>query len=936
MVERACGRLVVCVLSCLSLAGSAMAQVGAGGVTGEVSDQAGASVPGVTVTVTAASTNRSRTAVTATDGRYVVSGLPPGVYTVRAAIDGFRPLTREGIRVTTGETVRLDLELQIGAQTEAVTVTGDAPLLRSETASLGQVIDNRKIVELPLNGRSFITLAGLAPAVALPPGSSLPRINGGRPRTNEYLFDGISVLQPEPGQVAFFPNVDAIQEFKIETNSPPAEFGRFNGGVVNLTTRSGGNTLHGTAFEFFRNESLNARNYFASTNPVKPKFRRNQFGGVIGGPIRQDRSFFFGDYQGQRQTIGRTVISTVPTTLQRQGVFSEAIGGRVPVIYDPATTTATGLGTVTRTPFPGNIIPAERMDEVGIELLQRYPLPTSSGTANNFRRVADETVDQDQFSGRIDHRFGSNDQVFGRLTRFSETFIPVTPLPEGSGVTSGTLGPQDTTAWSFASSYQKTISPTLLNEVRVGDTRRSVGRAGRPAEWPSLVQPGLTRHPIDVRAFPTRCRHSSSAAISSSGRHRTRRRTLRTSVTQIADTLTWLKGRHTLKLGADLRWERLECRATAVADGLVYVQQPLYRSARHREYGHTARQLPARTGAAVLDRPAAGRDQEPRAFPGVLRPGRLADLRPADGERRSALHAELPLNRGRTIRARSSTLILSSWNTWAATVSREPPASSTPPTSARGSASSAAPPTRPWCERGYGLVWIEQAGITTPFTTPSFPFLQTVSQRTLDNINPAFVLANGPSVDPLPLTPTAGIGQGVFAVDRDLGSGYVQQWNVSVQREITSNISVEVAYVGSKITHVGIPDTNLNQLTVEQLAQGRAAAAARAESVLRTNPAVVVARRSDDSRCAAAQAVSRVHDRQPLSKQCRNDALQRVLRQGRAAVLARSVVPCELHALEAGGRCVIGVRCLDPDRTDCELPCGGQLQSSSRARLLHW
>ena len=184
------------------------------------------------------------------------------------------------------------------------------------------------------------------PGVALPPppAAPLPRINGGRPRTNEYLFDGISVLQPEPGQVAFFPNVDAIQEFKIESNSPPAEFGRFNGGVVNLTTKSGSNAFRGSAFEFLRNEALNARNFFASTNPVKPTFRRNQFGGVVGGPIRRDRTFFFADYQGQRQTIGRTVISTVPTLLQRQGIFTEAIGGRVPAIYDPATTVSTGAG----------------------------------------------------------------------------------------------------------------------------------------------------------------------------------------------------------------------------------------------------------------------------------------------------------------------------------------------------------------------------------------------------------------------------------------------------------------------------------------------------------------------------------------------------------------------------------------------------------------
>src|SRR5439155_1248788 len=184
-------------------------------------------------------------------------------------------------------------------------------------------------------------------------------------RTNEYLFDGISVLQPEPGQVAFFPIVDSIREFKIESNSPPAEFGRFNGGVVNLTTKSGSNQVHGTGFEFLRDEHLNARNYFSSTDPVKPEYNRHQFGGVVGGPIRKDRTFFFADYQGQRQTIARTAISTVPTVLQRQGIFSEPIGGRTPAIYDPSTTNGSA-----RAPFPGNTIPLGRMDPVALALLQ--------------------------------------------------------------------------------------------------------------------------------------------------------------------------------------------------------------------------------------------------------------------------------------------------------------------------------------------------------------------------------------------------------------------------------------------------------------------------------------------------------------------------------------------------------------------------------------
>ena len=250
----------------------AYAQIGGGALLGEVLDASGRPLPGATLELREA-TGRARTAVTGQNGTFVFPGLSTGIYRLRATLDGFRRLDRQGIRLATGETIRVDLELAVGDVQETILVTADAPLLRSETGSLGQVVTQEKIQGLPLNGRSFISLAGLAPGVALPPGSSLPRINGGRPRTNEYLFDGISVLQPEPGQVAFFPVVDAIQEFKIESNSPAAEFGRFNGGVVNLTTKAGTNQLRGTVFEFFRNEALNARNFFAASR-TKPEFRR--------------------------------------------------------------------------------------------------------------------------------------------------------------------------------------------------------------------------------------------------------------------------------------------------------------------------------------------------------------------------------------------------------------------------------------------------------------------------------------------------------------------------------------------------------------------------------------------------------------------------------------------------------------------------------------
>jgi carboxypeptidase family protein len=237
------------------------AQTGSGAITGIVKDQAGAAIPGATITVTERRTNLRRVILSTNDGVYTASSLAPGEYRLDVELPGFKSVRREGVHLATGEKARIDFDLSVAEIREQVTIVDDAPIVRGETASLGTVIENAQVLQLPLNGRLFIMLASIVPGVALPPNSVLPRINGGRPRTNEYLFDGISVLQPEPGQVAYYPVIDAIQEFKIESNSPPAEFGRFNGGVVNLTTKSGSNAFHGNVFEFFRNEHLNARNW---------------------------------------------------------------------------------------------------------------------------------------------------------------------------------------------------------------------------------------------------------------------------------------------------------------------------------------------------------------------------------------------------------------------------------------------------------------------------------------------------------------------------------------------------------------------------------------------------------------------------------------------------------------------------------------------------
>ena len=844
----------ITLLFLLTQVGTVSAQAARTELLGQVRDQNSALVPHAKLVLTEVASRQSLSKETE-DGNYTFTNLKPGIYNITVEANGFKQSVREGIRLTTGERVRVDVVLDPGSVSESVTVTQDASLLRTESGSLGQLISNRKISNIPLNGRNFLSLVGLAAGVAQPPpttaGPSFPRINGGRPRTNEYLFDGISVLQPEPGQVAFFPIVEAIQEFKVEVNSPPAEFGRFNGGVVNLTTKSGSNDFHGSAFEFLRNEVLNARNLFApatAANPKKPVFRRNQFGFVAGGPVIKDKTFFFGDYQGTRQQIARVRISSVPTIAQRQGNFGSSVGALLflqangsigtAVTANPVNVTDTNgnviqarVGQIFRPTdhraYAGNQIPINTFDPVAAGLLQRYPQPTTTGSANNFTRIGNERTNQDQYDIRIDHSVSAKNQIYGRFSYARDITSPVTPLPEGSGnITTGVTGLTATKAQSFASNFVHVFNPRLLNELRVGYTRRSIDREATEldsAPSDSLHLPGIPTNGAFENTLPT----FTIAGLQQLGPSANTASQFRTDVTQIFDSLAWQRGRHSFKAGLDFRWERLDViqppsptgnfsfstlftnsqaipiigsalssfTGNSLASFLlgqvqtfsIDIQQNVLRPRAHTQEYFIQDDFKASSRLTInaglrytLNFPSTDADNQGAVF--NLQTQQLDYLgQNGFSEAARQLHKlDLGPRLGVAYRMNDKTVL----------------------------------------RAGYGVVWIEQAGITTPFTTPQFPFIQTVSQRTLDNIAPAFVLATGPNVAPIPLTPDAGLGQGVFTVDAGLGSGYAQQWNVAVQRELMRNMVVEVAYAGSKITHVGIPDTNINQLTQSQLALG--------------------------------------------------------------------------------------------------------------------
>lgn len=860
---------VFCLTGCFHSA--AFAQAGQAELTGEVRDAAGAGVKGATITLTNTSTKDAITVTATEDGIFIVTNLRPGEYAIAVSAPNFRRFVREGVRLTTGERIRLDVSLSAGNVSDEITVRSDASLLRAESGSLGQVIPNRRIVDLPLNGRNFFSLITLAPGVAAPPpttaGPSLPRLNGGRPRVNEFLYDGISALQPEPGQVAFTPVIDAILEFKLELNSPPAEFGRFNGGVVNLTTKSGTNELHGTVFEFLRNEALNARNLFApatAANPNKPVFRRNQYGFAIGGPVIKERTFFFGDFQGTRQSIGRVLISNVPTVAQRNGDFSASLGA--PLFLQTSGTTVTATTTNTGTPinvidttgntvqarvgqifrvvqngdrraYAGNIIPLNDFDAVARRLLDRYPLPTAAGAANNFRRVANETTDQDQFDVRLDHRFSDRNQLFGRFSFFNEDATPVAPLPEGSGaITQGALGVQKSRGYQVVGNYQRIVASNFLNELRVGYTRRSLDRRAQRLEAPpsqSLGLPGIPQNGAFQNELPT----FTIAGLQQLGPSANTNSLFNTDVTQIFDSLGWQRGRHSLKFGADFRLPRLNILQPPSPTGIFNFTAPFTNSR------GTANTVGTQPGNATTGSLLAG--QTGNALASFLL-GQVSnfsiDLQQQTIHPRAKIleffaqddvkiTSRLTVNAG--LRYTLNFPSTEAENQGAVfnlqTQQLEYLGQNSFPESARELHKLNFGPRLGLAYRftdktvvraGYGLIWQEQAGITTPFTIPQFPFIQTVTQRSLDGMTPAFVLSAGPNVQPIPLSPDAGLGQGVFSVDRDLGSGYSQQWNLAVQRELSPNLVVEVAYAGSKITHVGIPDTNINQLTVEQLAQG--------------------------------------------------------------------------------------------------------------------
>jgi hypothetical protein len=538
----------------LALPSAARAQA-TGTIAGSVTDPSGAGVPGVTIEATNQATNQTRTTLSGEAGLYTIPLLPPGRYRIKASLTGFNGLTREGVTVSVAETALVDLSLKVGQMSESLTVIGETPLIETGNATLGIVIDEKKVVDLPLNGRNFAQLGTLIPGVVAAPaalgglaGDATPggfgnvtgsfNANGMRNQSNNFLLDGATNNDTfNTGFVLRLPP-DAIQEFKILTHSYNAEYGRSAGSVVSVVTKSGTNEWHGRAWEFNRSDALQARNFFAPTSQPKPKLKQNQFGAALGGPVTTNKLFVFGYYEGYRNVSGTTTTLAVLSPEQRRGDFSASTAP----IRDP----------LTGQPFPGNVIPSQRLDPIALKLLNDFvPLPNVAG--NRYTVSPNVEDDRNQAGIRLDYHPSDKHSVLGRYLWSHTNRLTPRVIQPADQLAKATL--QDV---MLSDTY--TFSASAINVARFSLNRIYANPAvtsGRKNSEYGINLPNTNPLAVGLPSIAV-SGFFSAPGIAGLGDPQQPFVERVNQVYQFTDELTYLRGRHAFKFGADVRRERMK------------------------------------------------------------------------------------------------------------------------------------------------------------------------------------------------------------------------------------------------------------------------------------------------------------------------------------------------------------------------------------------
>jgi outer membrane receptor protein involved in Fe transport len=793
-------------------------------LTGNILDRSGATVPDVQVTVLNVATGAERKTISSQEGDYAFPSLAPGDYTVTVSKPGFRQVRREGIRLEVNQTARLDFTLDLGTVNETVEVSAATQLIDSDTSSIGQVVETRAIEDLPLNGRNFVQLATLGPGVVgvgfgakgtimsgtrpddLRPGSELFS-NGNRENSNNFLMDGIDNNERLTLSITLRPSVEAVREFKIQTNLFAADQGRNSGATVNVITKSGTNQWHGSAYEFLRNDKLDARNYFAPLNFPKPAYRQNQFGGTFGGKIIENKLFFFANYEGYRRRQERPQVGTVPTLAMRGGDFSG-----VRDIFDPSTTRA-AAGTAsgyTRDAFPGRRVPSNRWDPVTSRLMQAYPIPQSTALTNNYTVILKDAQQWDQGDGRIDWNWNETNQVFGRFSRqdtlttrpstFPNAKVPGLSTPVGLGNEDTFAGDSMLRAYNAVLSWTHTFNPSLVMEAKMGFNRfnlefRQEGATPGARLGEALGVPRSNQGP-----------QSDGIPIISPSGYFGIGQTRSLPIIRIENTyhprvdFTSLHGKHSLKFGPELRRRQITQYQTNRGNGRF-------------NFGRTFTDDPnstANTGetmAAFLLGAASTIEQDfTLVFPG-FRYSEWAAYLQDDWKVSPRLTLNLGLryeldtplvevaNRQTNFDVVTGKLLIAGFNTDAATGIRADKNNFAP---RLGFAWQATPSTV--LRGGYGVFYnpgnSESVYMRRHRQLPFGPIVT----ADINQFNPTpRTVAQG--FDPIPVLDFATVANNpvgaMLAVDPNMRSAYIQQYNLQVQRQLPSQLVAKAGFVGN-------------------------------------------------------------------------------------------------------------------------------------------
>ncbi|MCZ2146445.1 MAG: TonB-dependent receptor [Bryobacterales bacterium] len=771
-------------------------------VSGQITDPGGTAVPEAGVTVLNMRTGARTTTSTNERGFYTIPFLQPGDYNISVESKGFQTVTRPAVKLDVDQVARIDFALQLGTITESVSVVGGAPLLDAATSSLSQQIENKTIVTLPLNGRDYAQLIVLG-AGAVPDSYSRAtngfNLNGSRTFQNSIQLDGIDNLNRIMGidtatVSALKPSIDALQEFKVETANYSAEYGQAAGGVISASIKSGTNALHGSAFEFLRNNVLDANDFFANRAGLRrAPLRQNEFGGTVGGRIIRDRVFFFVSYDGTRQNRPSTVATTVPLPGMAQGNFGAG------AIYDPL-----NVVNGVRQQFPSNTIPASRLDPVGAKLAALYPAPNVPGAANNFISNVATTRNADEIDFRSDQHLGNHDSSFVRFSRGTgQSNTGSVFASPGNGGPSSNYYPLriPVDAYSLVASETHIFSPVFISEFHAGYVHNGSNRLA-PESEPLFTQfgfNGIPRRPGLV-GLPqiTVTGYSQLGDVTITPNQKL------SQVFQLNESLSWTHGAHAVKFGGQFVYNR-DLNNTANSDRGAFAFSGGFTARSGSGGSALADMLLGQTTSATLATPLVGFFR--RQYYGIfiediwrvsrnltlnlgLRYDLATPLRERDNRMGNFdLNPASPTN-GTIVPARSGSIL-------SRTFSRLDKNNLAP---RLGLAYQATPKTVIRSAVGifYGALGYQAIGASGALNPPYF--LSISFPSTITDPSSALVLAKGFPENTL--DPKNARNPGGFSLAAEFPITTVYQWNASVQRELPGQGVLTLAYVGSGTTHL--------------------------------------------------------------------------------------------------------------------------------------